>query len=218
MAHSDNSGLASSFTDLMTSLAVIFILLLCITNNEARQQSINMRNIILLKLKKELNVFTQRGLKIKQDPKDPLALLIIVPKGLLDFKVDQSEIPPKGKDFLALFIPKLANVVCDKKFRDDINSIVVEGHTDSTGTDQYNWELSQKRSMAVVDESLNILDSKNPHLRDDFVEFISASGRGRTDLIKNSNGTENRGLSRRVIFKIRVRSIEQRVITKVIPK
>jgi hypothetical protein len=37
-AHGDNAGLASSFTDLMTSLAVIFILLLVASHNNEQQK------------------------------------------------------------------------------------------------------------------------------------------------------------------------------------
>lgn len=212
MASSDNQ-LASSFTDLMTSLAVIFILLLCVTHNEAQQEGETTRNSILLELKNELKEFMQRGVRVDPDPKDPLGLLILVPEGLLEFKVDRAEIPPKGVDFLRPFIPKLAKIVCDKRFKGDINSIVVEGHTDSTGTDQHNWELSQKRSMAVVGETLRILDEikTDENIRDDFITFISASGRGSAELIKFAS-VENREQSRRVVFKIRVRSLEQRLV------
>jgi chemotaxis protein MotB len=173
-----------------------------------------------LELKKELYEFMQKGVRIDPDPKDPLALLILVPEGLLEFKFDHAEIPPKGIDFMNPFIPKLAKIVCDKRFKDDINSIVVEGHTDSSGTDQHNWELSQKRSMSVVKESLRILDEirEDGSVRDDFVKFLSASGRGSAELIKDVNGIENPEQSRRVIFKIRVRSLEQRLVKEITSK
>ncbi|MBF0540460.1 MAG: OmpA family protein [Nitrospirae bacterium] len=214
MANLENqSDLANSFTDLMTSLAVIFILLLCVSLNQAKEESETKRNSILLELKKELSEFIQNGVKVDPDPKDPLALLILVPEGLLEFKLDHSEIPSNGINFLNTFIPKFANIVCDERFKEDINSIVVEGHTDSSGTDQHNWDLSQKRSMAVVSESLNILAKMNNggNIRNDFVKLISASGRGNAELIK-VNGIENCEQSRRVIFKIRVRSLEQRLV------
>ncbi|MBF0506355.1 MAG: OmpA family protein [Nitrospirae bacterium] len=215
MASSEDNQLAGSFTDLMTSLAVIFILLLCVSHNAAQQEGENTRDNILYELKKELKEFAGRGVKVQPDPNDPLGLLILVPEGLLEFKIDSAVIPPKGVDFLQPFIPKLAKIVCDKRFKDEINSIVVEGHTDSTGSDQHNWELSQKRSMSVVDETLRILDqTKNDkNMRGDFVRFISASGRGSAELIKD-NGIENYGQSRRVVFKIRVRSLEQRSYKK----
>jgi len=213
MESSENQGgIANSFTDLMTSLAVIFILLLCVTHNEAQQEGETTRDTILLELKNELREFMQKGVKVDGDPKDPLGLLILVPEDLL-FKVNSPELPPNGKEFLRPFIPKLAKIVCDKRFKDDINSIVVEGHTDSTGTDQHNWDLSQKRSMSVVDETLRILDGidQNKNIRDDFIKFISASGRGSADLIM-VNGAESKDQSRRVVFKIRVRSLEQRLV------
>ena len=226
MASSENqSGLANSFTDLMTSLAVIFILLLCVTHNEAQQQGETTRNSILLELKKELMEFMQKGVRIDPDPKDPLGLLVLVPEGLLDFKRDKAEIPDKGIEFLLPFVPRMANIVCDKRFRDDINSIVVEGHTDSSGPpntdkDQYNWNLSQRRSMAVVAQSLEILNEKHlvtsdgMTVKDYFVKMLSASGRGSAELVKE-NGVENQEKSRRVVFKIRVRSLEQRIVKEI---
>lgn len=217
MANLDSqSDLANSFTDLMTSLAVIFILLLCVSLNQAKEESETKRNSILLELKKELREFIQNGVKVDPDPKDPLALLILVPEGLLEFKLDQAEIPSKGINFLNTFIPKFANIVSDERFKEDINSIVVEGHTDSSGTDQHNWDLSQKRSMAVVSESLNILAQMNNggNIRNDFIKLISASGRGNAELIK-VNGIETCEQSRRVIFKIRVRSLEQRLVEEI---
>lgn len=217
-SYSDNQ-LASSFTDLMTSLAVIFILLLCITHNEAQQEGETTRNSILLELKNELNEFMKKGVKVDPDPKDPLSLLILVPEGLLEFKTDRAEIPAKGINFLRPFIPSLAKIVSDKRFKDDINSIVVEGHTDSTGTAQHNWDLSQKRSMAVVKEAIKILDEikHGKDMRDDFMKFISASGRGSAELITDRDtGLENLEQSRRVVFKIRVRSLEQKIVKEII--
>jgi len=212
-----HSDLASSFTDLMTSLAVIFILLLCYAHNQAQEVGEKSRDSILAELQKELKEFLQKGVKVESDPNDPLALLILVPEGLLEFKIDRAEIPSRGFDFLKAFIPKLANIICEKaRFRNEISSIVVEGHTDSTGTDQYNWGLSQRRSMSVVAESIQVLDERSRitkdgiNVRDFFVKLLSASGRGSAELIKDKGGLENKEMSRRVVFKIRVKSLEQR--------
>ena len=56
-AHNEGTGLASSLTDLMTSLAVIFILLLVAMLNNARAKGQNIRNEILIELQKELHSF-----------------------------------------------------------------------------------------------------------------------------------------------------------------
>lgn len=212
MDEDGNSGLANSFTDLMTSLTVIFILLLCTFMNNAFEESESTRSMILGKLQQQLKDYAAKGVIVKSDPNDPLALLILVPEGLLEFAVDSSEIPPHGKEFLLGFIPRLTNIIYDKEFRDDISSVVVEGHTDSSGSDAHNIKLSQFRSMEVVSESINILEQQTTSHQHDkidyFLRVLSASGRGKQDLMNSAK------MSRRVVFKIRVRSFESNKIQK----
>jgi chemotaxis protein MotB len=124
--------------------------------------------------------------------------------------------PSGGITFLRRFTPRLAFTVCSDDFRKEISAIVIEGHADSSGTDAINLPLSQARSMTVVRESLNVLsktisDPGVPStLRACFLTFLSASGRGSSEPILNAIGSEDKDRSRRVEFKIRVRSLEQR--------
>jgi outer membrane protein OmpA-like peptidoglycan-associated protein len=211
MAAAENdSGLANSFTDLMTSLMVIFILLLCASLTNVQMGSKTTTESILKKLSEELKEFRATGVVVQRDQKDPLGLLILVPHELLKFDTDETEIPPRGEAFLQSFIPKLSKILCLPKFVDEINSVVVEGHADSRGTEEHNLKLSQGRSMAVVLSSLNILRSpERERERSYFLRFLSASGRGKAEPWLDS-GYENQALSRRVVFKIRVRSLEQK--------
>jgi outer membrane protein OmpA-like peptidoglycan-associated protein len=189
----------------MTSLAVIFILMFCATWNDARQEGTSKRGVILVDLKKELEQFIKRdGVEVKEDPKDPLSLVILVPEGLMQFKVGDDQIPESGARFLGSFMPILAKATI--KFKDDINSIVVEGHADTSGKDKDNLPLSQRRSMSVVMKSLGVLEGND---RDIFLILLSASGRGSVDPYMD-NGVVNMDKSRRVVFKIRIRSFEQR--------
>ena len=214
MAQRESTSLMSgSFVDLMTSLAVIFILLLCASLNNAQQEGQTTRNSVLAEMQKELKDFLAGGVEVKSDPKDPLGLMILVPEDLLAFKLDQSDISPAGAAFLTAFVPRLSRVICEPRFSREINSIVVEGHTDSSGTDRHNWELSQKRSMSVVRQCLGVLDEAHTtEARAVFLRLLSASGRGSADLIKGPSGEEYSSLSRRVIFKLRFRSIEQKPV------
>jgi outer membrane protein OmpA-like peptidoglycan-associated protein len=212
-----DSGLANSFTDLMTSLMVIFILLLCASLNNAQMESEDTRNSVLAELREELKEFAKTGVEVRSDPRDPLGLLILVPQGLLAFDTDRAEIPSQGEAFLQSFIPRLSKILCHAKFVKEINSVVVEGHADSRGTEAHNLGLSQKRSMAVVLSSLAILDS--PELgreRSFFLQFLSASGRGMAEPVLDASGHENQTLSRRVVFKIRVRSLEQKELLEML--
>jgi outer membrane protein OmpA-like peptidoglycan-associated protein len=253
-----SAGLGSSLTDLMTSLAVIFILLLVVSLNDAQQgidvtreelvaatkdvvetqvkltvaeqqveetqrqlaaaqqQTQVTRSQILDAMEHALASFAKHGVKVEADPKDPLGLLVLIPEGLLEFALKRADIPSGGREFLKAFIPQLATTVCSDQFRGEITSIVVEGHTDSSGSDELNLPLSQARSMAVVREILPILsavedgDSTARRLRTCVVGFLSASGRGSVEPLRDALGHEIPERSRRVVFKIRVRSFEQR--------
>ncbi len=206
-----SSGMSNSFTDLMTSLAVIFILLLCASLNNAQQEGQTTRNSVLAEIQESLKDFAAAGIEVTSDPKDPLGLLVLVPEDLLAFQLDRSGISPGGELFLRKFIPRLSRIVCSPKFAEEINSIVVEGHTDSSGTDRHNWDLSQKRSMSVVGASLEILNAEGMEReRAYFLRQLSATGRGSAELITNRAGEEDAASSRRVVFKIRIRSLEQK--------
>lgn len=223
-ADSGNSGLSSSMTDLMTSLAIIFILLLVASLNNTQQEGEQTRNDILLKLQeklsKELVEYKDQGFQLTNDPKDPLGLIIVVPEGLLNFAVNRADIPPAGVEFLNRITPKLADTLCSEEFRPEMSSMVVEGHTDSTGTDETNLPLSQARSMAVVGASLQILKNAEAsgisNNRRCFLDLVSATGRGSVEPLIDEGGGENLARSRRVVFKIRVRSLEQKVVNKTV--
>ena len=212
-AEHENTGLASSLTDLMTSLAVIFILLLVAMLNNARQQAEGTKSQVLSRLQEALRIFQKEGVQVKTDPKDPLGLLVVVPEGLLKFGQGKSDIPPAGREFVVNFIPKFVATACSADLRQGISSVVVEGHASSEGDEKLNLKLSQARSMSVVQDSLDVLDSSiNGDSTENhrcFVDFVSATGRGSAEPVE-LDGKEDRSLSRRVVFKIRVKSLEQR--------
>lgn len=213
MSEEPVSSLSSSFTDLMTSLAVIFILLLVAATNSQVQKlkkdsekknrgTQDKRGELLKGLKHALP-----GMNIYADPDDPLAVIVLVPEGLLNFEFGKSHIPAAGQDFVKRFIPKLADVVCATS--ESVNSVVVEGHTDQVGSDLPNVKLSQERSMAVVEAALNALDS-DPANYGCFLRLMSASGRGKNDPRHTATGKVDEDSSRRVEFHLRVPSFEQR--------
>jgi outer membrane protein OmpA-like peptidoglycan-associated protein len=211
----EDTGLASSLTDLMTSLMVIFILLLVATLNNAHQQGQNTRNNIIQELRKELRLLGNGknggNIEVDTDPNDPLGLVVIVPQHLLNFPFGQSQIPHGGKEFLKQFIPKFVGVVCSDRFRNDISSVVIEGHTDPVGSDEYNIGLSQNRATAVVEQSLAALN--DPGQTTCLERILSVSGRGKGESLGQEKRLteEQMAEQRRVQFKVRVKSAEERV-------
>lgn len=198
----------SAMTDLMTSLAVIFILLLVIYLNHSYQETQKgSENRKLDLLKKLANV----GIKAENDHKDPLALIIRVHDDTLQFDPDGAIIKSKGHVFLSSFIPKLTEIICSPETYNDVESILIQGFTDSDYTDEHNLELSQNRALIVLKYSLN--NTKlNFRKRSCLLNLSSTNGRGEMDLLPfgSKPGKENKKQSRRVEFKIRVKSFEQK--------
>jgi outer membrane protein OmpA-like peptidoglycan-associated protein len=208
-----NSGASLTtigITDLMTSLAIVFILLFAaqVTNTSSAAQSELQEN--KEDVQTALRDHIQRlGLSLDADPRDPLALLIVVPENLLTFELGKSTLSPTAEQFLAEALPFYVGALCGP-LRDKIDSLAIEGHTDDHGSDAFNLKLSQERSLAVMVKGLEVVQAAEPASYQCFQEITSAAGRGRQDLIYESSAVVNREKSRRVIFKIRLRSAEQR--------
>ena len=153
-----HGNLSSSLTDLMTSLMVIFVLLLVATLNNATAEGENTRNQIVVELMKHLQEFAPKGVQVEKDLRDPLVLLVLVPENSLNFETNEYKIPPKGHEFLTRFTPRLVETTCNSRFRQQIGSIVVEGHTDSNGNDDINLPLESKTLVGSC--TGNALDSR----------------------------------------------------------
>jgi outer membrane protein OmpA-like peptidoglycan-associated protein len=72
--------------------------------------------------------------------------------------------------------------------------MVVEGHTDSHGSDQTNLSLSQQRAMAVRGYLMNSM-ALNPQL-------ITAVGYGESQPVANNETPEGRRRNRRIDIRI----------------
>src|SRR5438270_3870474 len=126
--HGRADHLASSFTDLMTSLMVIFVLLfLAFVHNQVGKRE-TVKESLLAELKKQLSPIGFREDYIKPDENDPNAVVIIVPERLMNFDTGRSDLKNQGRQFIDEKIPALARTLAG--FNQDIDSIVVEGHTD----------------------------------------------------------------------------------------
>lgn len=202
---SSSDHLASSFTDLMTSLMVIFILLLLVfVNNQASVNSVTAQSL-MSQLRKELEPEGFRREDIRIDPKDPSTILLTMQGAQLNFEPNSYQLQPAGEKFIESRMPKLTETLCASNYRGAIESVIVEGHSDSEPyrgatpeeSQARNLKLSQERSMEVVEKTLSALAGR-PGLRSCLLEKISATGRGEQDLAETADK------SRRAVIKVRV--------------
>jgi outer membrane protein OmpA-like peptidoglycan-associated protein len=207
---SNPDHLNSSMTDLMTSLMVIFILLLLVFVHRTAGKDAAVTDVLLKRLRYEMQPQGFNENTIRPDPRDRNAILVIVPDRLMNFEAGKSKLRPEGEQFLKGYIPHLAEVLCSDQFRSSIESIVVEGHTDTQPyvghtveeSESLNLKLSQDRSMVVVENALADLSGMEAK-RGCFLEKLSASGRGEQEQEPTADE------SRRVILKIRVKVVDE---------
>lgn len=209
-----------SITDLMTSIAVVFVLLFLFFAQQQREQteekiSETKRFVdsLLARLHRE---FGPLGIEVAPREGDPLTIEVTLPEefqGSLTFELNDAHLLPEGERLVAEIIPRLLHIVCEDEFVGRIDSIVVEGHASTEGTERRNVELSAQRATEVLLFALHLGDVVER--RSCFEGLAAASGRGhwhpkmkpRTD---GSGEDEDRRASRRVVFRLRVKSFEQR--------
>lgn len=214
-SHTTTTGLM----DLMTSLAIIFVLLLAAslapqaahddpTDKPTLPQAAipNPSTPVTTDVHTLLHEhFAQFGLSVDEDPHDPLLMQIVIPEDRLNFEFGKSSLTTEADRFLTDMMPRYAALVCGP-LESHVDSVVIEGHTDDRGDDSMNLRLSQERSFRVMTKGLDVIERVEPTVSPCFQRLTSASGRGRQDLISHPETGVDRNKSRRVILKLRLRA------------
>ena len=204
-----------SFSDMMASLLLVFILFLTMTMYQVSLQEellsdkedevnkiIGVRKMIVEELKEE---FRDSELQIDIDPETGA---ITFSEGVF-FDYDEYKLKDTGKKYLKQFIPQYIKVLLNNKNKQYISEIIIEGHTDKTGSYMYNLELSQKRAFDVAkyvlsDEFNEISSEEKEKLR----SILTANGRSFSYIVVDKDGKIDEEKSRRVEFKFRLRDEE----------
>ena len=107
--------------------------------------------------------------------------LVLNMPGNITFRTDSADLAPE-------FFPVLDSVALVLK-EDDKTLIDIAGHTDSTGSEQYNQQLSERRANTVAQylRSKGVLDTR-----------IATVGYGESRPIASNDTPEGRALNRRV--------------------
>ena len=123
------------------------------------------------------------------------------------FETGKSTIKEEGQELLNRFIPVYLNVLLQDKYSNYLGEIIIEGHTDSTGTYENNLKLSQDRALQVALYCLNMPSlTKDQKLK--LQEILTAKGRSYSDLVYTADGKEDPDASRRVEFKFSLKDAE----------
>lgn len=121
------------------------------------------------------------------------------------FETGKYELTAQGRSFVDQFLPVYLNVLFSDEYRQYVSEIIIEGHTDSSGSYLSNLELSQQRALAVASYVLgSSCTAISADVKNELRPVVTVNGRSFSDRIFNADGTENMAASRRVVFKFRL--------------
>ncbi len=126
---------------------------------------------------------------------DPMCGAIPIDASLL-YNTDEFELRPEGKQALKEVFTVYYSVISQPEFRDAVDTIVIEGHTDTAGSYEYNQTLSEKRAQAVYDFLLS--DECGLPDRDFLAGILTTVGRSYDEPVYAADGTVDMAASRRV--------------------
>ena len=208
-----DSSFGLSIGDLMASLLLLFVLLLAATLLNLQNQYDDQLTVaakyteVKRNIYDELHITFQDSLSSWQAEIDSTELVIRFTEPGMLFDNNQSNLKPEFKKILASFFPKYVEVLTRGEFKDNIEEIRIEGHTDSNGDYYYNMKLSQDRTRSTLEYSMAQLP---PIAERDWVQKrLTANGLSSSKPILDKQGKENKQASRRVEFRIRTNAERQ---------
>lgn len=204
-----------SYSDMMSSLLMLFILLV-LSLAYINQQTLERKQAEIEAVYEESSnkikeitqtkryIIDQLLAELNQDEMD---IAIDNETGTISFNsnllfdFNSAELKPEGKRIIKRFLPKYISILFREENIDYIEEITIVGHTDTVGGYEYNLELSQLRALSVVDY---IVVENGANLDSETLEklkyYIGANGKSFSRPIKDTYGNIIDDRSRRVEF------------------
>lgn len=198
-----------TMADLLLGLAIVFITLFVLAMTGFSQQSIQQQKV-------QMEVSERISGELKKEN-----IFIDVDKMTGDLKISDVELfelnsyvlSPKGKKLLDKLAPIYVNsIFADKELAEQIQYIIIQGHTDSqmfagvTSKDEQflrNMDLSLKRAQAVADYIFKTNYDKK--YAEQFRKIVVVQGKSYNEPVL-VNGIEDFDKSRRVELKLQVKN------------
>lgn len=206
----EENAFALSTGDLMAGLLFIFILLLMGAMLQVQEKAEQDEEIV----KRYDQIKTQLYIDLQEEFKEDLTvwrasidstLCVRFQEPSMLFDEGDDKLKQNFKGILDDFFPRYIAVLMRPQYKDNIEEIRIEGHTNSNGGYFSNMELSQNRTRAVLQYCLNMMSEGNIEWAK---ALITANGLSSSHLIMK-DGQEDKELSRRVEFRVRTNAEKQ---------
>lgn len=206
----EENAFSLSTGDLMAGLLFIFILLLMGALLQVQEKAEQDEEIV----KRYDQIKTHLYIDLQDEFKDDLAVWRATIDSTLSIRFQEpSMLFDEGKailkeDFKPIlkdFFPRYIAVLSQPQFKETIEEIRIEGHTNSNGGYYSNMELSQNRTRTVLQYCMSLVSDSD---REWLQGLITANGLSSSHLIMK-DGVEDKDLSRRVEFRVRTNAEKQ---------
>lgn len=206
----EGNAYALSTGDLMAGLLFIFILLLMGAMLQVQEKAEQDEEIV----KRYDQIKTQLYIDLQEEFKEDLTvwratidstLCVRFQEPSMLFDEGDDNLKQNFKGILDDFFPRYIAVLMRPQYKDNIEEIRIEGHTNSNGGYFSNMELSQNRTRAVLQYCLNMMPEEDMAWAK---ALITANGLSSSHLIMK-DGQEDKELSRRVEFRVRTNAEKQ---------
>lgn len=129
--------------------------------------------------------------------------------GAVLFDFGKNELKESGKALLNTFIPVYVRTLMSEEYKGYVGEIIIEGHTDTSGSYLTNLALSQERALAVATYCLGPeMWALTPEEKEVLQNILTANGRSYADPVYGPDGQVDMDASRRVVFKFRMKDAE----------
>lgn len=164
-----------------------------------QEQKAKIKSLTGIKIKVIAELKRSLGKKVSIDAQSGslrLSSNILFDKGSAELKESSK------KELKNIFINYVGALTSNRAIKDQLDRIMIEGHTDSDGSYLLNLDLSQKRAFAVMKYLLSLDFTKKQNIK----PLLVASGRSYLDPILDANAKENKYASRRIEIKFRLKN------------
>jgi len=187
---------------------------IAMSNQELEEMRAQLEGIALLRVEvlEKVKKSIESELGETDDQGQPLVTIgenanIVINESLM-FAYNSYDIKAEGKALLKELATAFENILDTPDIVENIDAIIIEGHTDDVGSSAYNRDLSTKRATAVV----NYLMEVNPNLEKKYGRYFAATGYSEFRPIAEGTSNEARRQNRRIEISIAIKDSNVRKV------
>ncbi|MTJ54262.1 OmpA family protein [Anabaena sp. UHCC 0253] len=187
----ESSATYLSIGDLMSGLLMFFALLFITALVQLNEAQKDITRILIGELEGQLKA---NNIKASIDPNTGDISL----RDNILFETNSAKLNPQGEKTLQKLIPVYSKVIFETpRVKDQVERVIIEGHTSAYGKSDFNMQLSLMRAWEVSKYTLYKMPFSNKSHKSQLEKKIMVVGRGENDAKQGDLSTD-----RKVVFRI----------------